>query len=314
MKNFFSMMCLLGLFGVSYANDAVELRAGVILDKTSQSVITMLPGGGVAAFDLQTGETRWSSAHADKPLKVQSGQVLSQKEVHQKGLLTLVYQSVTDGAIHKSIDLDLPRKVMANVINGAGPYFEISPTHTHPENQLHWIFRGKKISGVAPRKEHFFSNKESARRPKYLIKSGLIDLDFNNHKATNGHISTAHKAKQSRIEQTVLNDVTGRQFLSQDGKHVLVSRRIDSNKAIQYQWQIHKLSGEMLGLLIADNSYAPFVVEGELLLFMTAAKGSLVDNKLIKTTPFLTAVDLQTNQVLWENAVRSIKYFGQLPH
>ena len=312
MKKFLLMLSVFGTVNAVSANESVQLRTGVILDKTTQSLVAMLPAGGVAAIDLATGNTKWASAQADKPLAIKDGRILSQQAVNQKGLLTLVYQNIANGEVQKALDLNLPRDVMAHVINGTGQNFQIA-NKDNQSDQLQWSFRGSKIRGAAPDSDSVLTRGTTNRQPEPRLKSGLINVNFSNLSATASDLAAQTTSIKKAIEKRVLPQIQGRQFLSQDGKHVLVSQRIADNKAIKYQWQIHTLAGESLGSLQTKESYAPFVVEGNLLLFIAPETGRFESNKLTNNSPLLIAHNLQTQSTVWQQAVRSTRYFGQRP-
>ncbi|MCX7554704.1 hypothetical protein OS175_12510 [Marinicella sp. S1101] len=310
------IMTLLSIFGMSTAANAdepVELRTGIILDQSSQTVVAMLPEKGITAIDVTSGETKWSSAIADKPLVIKNGQILSQQQVNKKGLLALVYQSVSNGSVTNTVEVNLPRDVMANVVNTTGTDFKIAMNQASQGNQLEWSFRGKKVRGAAPDVDELINQGVNLSSSEPGIKTGFIGIDFNNAAATTSATNITRNKNSRAIEQRVLPQITGRQFLSQDGKHVLASVRVPSDREMKYNWGIYTRSGELLSSLPADYSYAPFVVTGNLMLFIAPETGRVVDNKLTNNAPMLTAINLQNQQKVWQNAVRSTKYFGQLP-
>jgi hypothetical protein len=313
MNKFVILMGFFGALNAAIAGDTVQLRTGVILDPSSKSLMVMLPAGGIAAVDLTTGNTKWSSSEADKPLMISNGQILSQQKVNKKGLLNLVYQSVETGVVQNTVSLTLPRDVMANVVNGTGNDFQIGKNPSAQTSQLQWQFRGNKIRGAAP---DSVTNSQPAGNSNLLtqnIKQGLINLDFSNRQAAIANVTEAFNSPKAAIEKRVLPQVEGRQFLSQNGQHVLASVRTDDNKAITYAWNIYALNGDLLSSFNASHSYLPFVVEGNLMLMIEPETGRIEAGKLVKNSPLLKAINLTTQSPVWQYAVRSTKYFGQLP-
>lgn len=314
MKTLILLFSALGIAHATTGDEAVHLRTGVILDPASQSLIAMLPEGGVAAFDVNTGTTKWSSPETDKPLLVRSGQLLSQQQVNKKGVLSLVYQSLSDGKIHNKILLELPNDVMANVVNTTGTDFKIAANRASNKQQLEWSFKGKKVTGAAPDSEDLLNKNAFRQQQTSAVQQGVIELDFDSRLANPSNENVVKNSIKKSIESRVLPNKTGRQFLSQDGQHVLVSQRIPSNKTIEYQWHIHSVDGELLGSLKKDISYAPFVVSGQLMVFIAPETVRVENNTFTNQAPLLTAIDLQKKETVWENPIRSTKYFGQVPH
>ncbi len=314
MKLIMLMLGVVGINQVASSSEAVQLRTGVILDPASQSVVAMLPEGGVSAFDIQTGMTRWSSTESDKPLLIQGNQLLSQQSVNKKGVLSLAYQSMNDGQIQNQVALDLPNDVMAHVVNTTGTEFKIAANLASQKQQLEWSFKDKKITGAAPSIENFLTQGATNRHAASEVQKGLINIDFGSTNAQAATDAVERNSIKKSIETKVLNNVSGRQFLSQDGAHVLVSQRLPGNKAIEYQWKVFTASGKSVGTLKNNLSYMPFVVSGNLLIAVAPDSVEVNSNTFSNHPPLLTAYNLESQKMVWQNPIRSIKYFGQVPH
>lgn len=313
MKILLIILSSFGILSAASAEGPVHLRTGVILEPSSKSVMVMLPAGGIAAVDMATGRTKWSSSSADKPLAIKNGQLLSQQKVNKKGLLALAYQSIETGDIKSTVELTMPRDVMANVINGTGTHFQIATSSASSDNQLHWSFKGKKVKGAAVESNVILKQGFNKNRPQQIIKQGMINLDFSNFQATTAELNDQHTPTKAAIEKRVLSNVAGRQFLSQNGQHVLASVRTNSNKSISYDWNVYSLNGELLSSFESPHSYAPFVIEGNLMFIIEPETGRFESGKLTKNSPLLKAISLETKSPVWQYAIRSTQYFGQLP-
>lgn len=313
MNKFMIILGALCMLSVGFANDAVKLRPGVLLDATTQSVFVMLPEGGIAAIDVTTGKTRWSTALSDKPLLLVNGRLLSQKQNNESGLLSLVYHSITNGEILNEVELNLPTSVMAAVVDGPGYAFNIEADSNLQNNQLLWSFKGNKVQGMAPELPALSDKNAIRSQSTQPIKFGVIDLDFSNNNAHSSMLTASPSSVKIKTEQKVLAGVEGRQFLSQNGQHVLSTRRTDDNQSISYHWHIFKLNGESLATFQSAHSYAPFLVEDNLLFIIEPETGRLEGGKLVKNPPLLKCINLPDGQSIWQLPIRSIKYFGQLP-
>ena len=309
MKKSFLTLCAAAFINSSFASDDTQLRTGILYDRSTQSVVTMLPDGGVAALDVQTGENKWLSAAADKPLAIVDGQLISQKQSPKPQELTLVFQNLSTGDSLNSVNLPLPSGVAPTVVDGAAHQFNIQWLDNAPTNQLQWTFRGGTAQGIAPAEA--FNNRNASFNNDG--QSGLIELDLNGRSATLNSRSTAQINTRVVIEKRMLTDVPGRQFISQDGQHILVSNRIDSNQQLSFQWQLFDRAGQLLMQRVSAHSYTPFLVAGDQLLIIEPATGQVINGELVRIPPDLKAINVSSGQVSWSTPVRPIAYFGPMP-
>ncbi len=312
MHKYLLTLGLLGLMGSSLASEPITLRSGVILDNTQQTAIVMLPGGGIGALDLNTGGYKWTSAASDKPIAFVNGRLLSMKQNSSTGLLSMVYHNSNDGKAENSMSVELPQQVMASVVDGASHQFIIE-TKTGNQNQLQWRFSGGKAQGIAPVSLAMLEQNNQAAATQNTTLSGVIVIDAADSTLSNSPGNEGFDVTSAVIEQPLLPNKQGRQFLSQNGSHILVSERITSKKAITYQWTIYTQNGDLLNTMMSPLSYAPFVVVGDQILFIEPAKGEIIDGELVKNPPLLKSYGIQSKKKSWEQPVRAIKYFGQLP-
>ncbi len=208
-----------------------------------------------------------------------------------------------------NVHLAMPAGVAPTVVDGAAHQFNIQLLDNAPSNQLQWTFRGGTAQGIAPAEA--FNNRQAAFQNDTL--SGLIELDVQVRTATlNNRASTAINT-QVMTEQRLLTDKPGRQFLSQDGQHVLVSNRIKSNQQVSHQWQLYDRAGQLLMERVSPHSYTPFLVADGQLLIIEPANGQIINGELVRMAPNMKAIDVSTGQTSWSTAVRPITYFGPLP-
>lgn len=309
MKKSFLTLCAAAFINSSFASDDTQLRTGILYDQTTQSVVTMLPDGGVAAIDIQSGENRWLSAAADKPLAIVDGQLISQKQSPKPQELTLVFQNLNTGDALNNVNLAMPSGVAPTVVDGAAHQFNLQWSHSAPSNQLQWTFRGGAAQGIAPAEA--FTNRSASFSDGG--QSGLIDLDLNARTASLNSRSITEVNARVVIEKQLLTDIPGRQFISQNGQHILVSNRIDSDTKLSYQWQLFDRSGQLLMQKVSAHSYAPFLVAGDQLLIIEPATGQVINGELHRNPPNLKAINLSSGQDSWSTSVRPIAYFGPMP-
>ncbi len=298
----------LALISHSATVNSTTLRSGVILDNSHKNVMFMMPEGGMASVNLQSGMINWRSTASDKPLTIAGGYLLSQKQSQQTGSLSLVYHDIKSGETQGTVSMVMPEQVMATVVDGVGHQFKLEPVIDN--SHLQWSFSGGKAQGIAPSNSRLDTSASRGQVTNQL--TGTVSIDFN---AMNASIvkNAAYQPTSVNIEKNLLSKVTGRQFLSQDGAHVLVSERIKDNRAINYHWALYTKDGQFLSARISEISFAPFVIVDQRLIFIEPAKVALVDGKLVRYSPVLKSINLRNQKIMWQHPVRAIRYFGQLP-
>jgi len=313
MKKLLLFLVLLSSINIVAANDAVELRSGILLDPISNSAMIMLPEGGIAAIDIATGDNKWASTETDKPLAINSGRLISQTQNSRSGQLALSYLGASNGQLIDSVEVELPLSVVASVVDGPGNSFSISAITSNAQSSLRWNYIGGTAQGIAPddsNLENLFTSNTKSPTPG---RTGLISLNFGAASAETGNQAVDLQPQNSNLEQTVLEGLEGRQFISQDNQHVLVSSRISTTGKAAYQWRIYTTSGNLLGEFNTTISFAPFaVIEGQI-LFIEPSNGAVVNGKLVEQPPTLRAIDLRSGQNSWQRSVRSLRYTGPLP-
>jgi len=268
-----------------------------------------LPDGGIAAVNTQDGTYKWISSASDKPLGIVDGLLISQQQSTQSAVMLLVYHDLNSGDSLNNIQLTLPDQVRATVVDGASHRFNVQQLNENTPHQLQWTFSGGTAQGIAPVKDLT----QSRNQEENDSLSGAIDLDTKNRTATISNRTFQVVNTTARIEQAVMTGIEGRQFLSQDESHVLISNRIPSDQKVSYQWRIFDRTGQLLSSLESPHSYAPFVISGSQLLLLEPATGQLVNGELVRNAPLLKAVNLGTGKESWSIKVRPIAYFGPLP-
>lgn len=129
---------------------AATLVPGVVVSEDRRTVLSMTPGGGLAAVAASTGEPIWSSGSADRPLAVDAGRVLAQREVLQPGRLELVAVALADGSTLGTSVISLPDSVRARVGDGLGERFAMSAVTAGGGRFATWDYSSRRVQGVAP--------------------------------------------------------------------------------------------------------------------------------------------------------------------
>jgi hypothetical protein len=96
------------------------------------------------------------------------------------------------------------------------------------------------------------------------------------------------------------------QYLSADGRHVLVSERVgDSRVWDRFRLTIvERASGQRVGEFKSHLAHVPFFVNGAQVVYETGPYSRRVGNDVITEPLKLRATDLQTGQELWNRPIR----------
>jgi hypothetical protein len=135
----------------SPATAVVELRPGVLIDRTRGAIYVGLPAGGVESLDLQTGRSRWSSPDADLPLALRDRILVALKEETRPGAgLPLVALDVEqNGRQLWSLTAPLPPGVIALVTDTLHRSFRSTARVEGNHVIVSWSYRGAPVQGVA---------------------------------------------------------------------------------------------------------------------------------------------------------------------
>ena len=109
---------------------------GVVID--SGSVVVMRPGGGIDALDASTGNLRWTSDEADRPLLAEGDRLLAQVATGDAELAVAVLDIAESGRTLAKGTLHLPDGVVASIDDGPEHHFEVRATMTPDGALLAW--------------------------------------------------------------------------------------------------------------------------------------------------------------------------------
>ncbi len=313
MNKFLLTVAMAGVSTTGVASDAVPLRSGILVDATTQSAMIMLPDGGIASIDINSGEDRWTSTETGRPLSIRNGVLLSQTS-SRKGQLSLTYLSTSNGTLLEQISLPVDEAVSPAVVNGPEFSFNIRAVTHNGRDQLQWQFVEQKRSGQLSIDDVLTGRGGQPSALSNQNISGLIDVDFSSRSVlVNRNQSASLEAKQVQREQTLLPNLSGRQFLSEDDQFVLVSTLKAARATREYQWSVYERNGTLVGQTLSTVSYSPFMIIDNTLLFIEPAAGKVVNGSLKAQPSVLRALDLSNGQSVWQRVIRAIRYTGPMP-
>lgn len=283
-----------------------ELWKGVVIDANNTLLYTSNPSGGMDGITISSGEKKWHTDSADRPIVIQGSKIISHRDTKQGGILPLVNIESVSGVTSESRSIELPPTVVARVADSLNQHFNINTIKNKTSLQsIQWHYRKDFIQGISP---------ESPKKNKPIF--GEVSLNASGLLAD---VNTTILAKRplsinTAIEGNFLNAIKGRQFKSISGNHILVSKR-KQDPALweKYQWDIYDLSGQLLGSINNASSYISFHVVDDLILFINLPFIKNSQNNKYEEPLSLQAYSLNTGQRIWQHEIRDFTYKGPYP-
>lgn len=313
------------------AAGAVELRPGVIIDAARQIAYVMNPKGGIDAVRLARGQLVWHSNAAAHPLTAAGGVLVAQVEVPDPGNeLRLRTLDTNSGRMRREMTHVLPGGTRATVVGTVEGAFLVQATATSTEATLLWEFEARPLQGVkpgaldidAPQGERAVAalpqQQQLPPAPSVPPASGVVRIDLQSGRTSAGpqeqRVALAARTLDAAPEVRIAA-ITGQQFVSADGRHVLASERIaDDSVWDKYQWTIfERATGRRVGAITDYRSHAPFMVVGEIIYYETGPFERRTDAGMVGEPLRLRAVNLSTSAVVWTRDIRDTTYRGPLP-
>jgi hypothetical protein len=315
---------------------AVELRPGVVIDAQRRVMYVMNVKGGVDAVGLNRGELVWHSDEAARPVASNTQSLIAQSEPAKAGTreaapatneLLVRVLDVRTGRRRFAIAHALPPGIRANVVGTAEGTFTVRALTTPTDATLAWEYDEAPLQGVRPGALDVDAAPADRRAPpeaaaaRAPTASGALRIDLASGKvaplASAGPLALS-QTQQRRLDVAAAErvaSVTGDQFLSSDGRHVLASERIaDDSIWDKYQWTIiERSSGRRVGSLRDYRSHAPFMVVGTTIYYETGPVERRTGGGVIQEPLRIRAVDLVKGAQLWIRDVRDTTYRGPFP-
>jgi hypothetical protein len=280
-------------------------------------VFTMKPGGGVEALDLRSGAVRWRSAEAARPLAVMGDRLVAQAEPAGAGSLELVSLDVRNGAARAKSRVPIDAAVTASPVDSARATFRAWAEASDSRLTVRWEHSSLSGSGVA---QGYLPAASEGQAPSlgggdatFTTDASSLRLESANARAA---MTDESVARPGLMEASVAGIGGGRQFLSADGRHVLVSERVASAefRIDQHRWTVFdRASGAKLGSFRSVVSAAPFVVVGRTLYYTSPPHQTRRGDKMLRRGTMLRAVDLGAGTEAWTKAVRDPAFRGPFP-
>ena len=323
-----------------------EMSPGVIVDPERQTAYLMLPGGGIHAVDLRSGETLWESAVAAKPLLLHDDLLYAQAEPKGgAGALHIVSLKAKSGeAAGFAVALELPDGVSASVEHDGRDSFAATARMQDGAMFVSWSF----------------SRAATRRSEKPHLRRAILRVDLKSGQAERIEPGEAPVSPGPRLPEAVARaDERGTllraprhvgdwfsapahaeddeaavvlkrwqatsgepaadvplfdgeatiRYASTDDRHLLASRLdVEGDRQNRYVWSIFSLEdGERVATVRRPLVAARFFLSGSSLLHLSPAEHRLVDGERVEAPPAIHAVHVETGATLWTIPVRDFR-------
>jgi hypothetical protein len=312
------------------ASEPVELRPGVVVDVQRRVAYVMNPKGGIDALNLNRGNVVWHTDQAARPVGVSGQLLVAQAEVPRPGNdLQLRLLDIRTGRSRRTVSHALPEGIRATVVGTAEGTFAMQAMTTPSQATLAWQFVDTPIQGVkpgaldvdAPAEQRAAVALQSATQPtaaKAPVATGVIRIDLASGKAAaapQGEKPAFTPRSADVPAQSRVASLTGEQFASADGRHVMTSERIaDDSVWEKYQWTVFETgTGRRLGTLRDYRSHAPFIVVGSSIIYETGPFERRGEEGIVAEPLRIRSVDLSSGKPAWSRDMRDTTYRGPLP-
>lgn len=305
------------------------LHDGVLVAPEHGLVYMMTPDGGIDGINLDTGVVSWRTEEAAKPLALAGDLLIAQAEPDVKGYLPIVSLDTRKaGGAQMVARIALPSTVRARIDDGLGKSFRTwvtadghlasivwnssveSPSGTSPDIVNPTISPAMDASSVAPTERRV----NTAVRHEGAVQLDLISGRSQEVANSRARVQTLHPLRELSADKG-LTGVAGRQFLSIDGRHVLVSERQAGGEIHErYRWTLFELAtGEQLGQVSNRVSAAPFLVAGKGLIYTSSPVSYHQEGRWVDSNLTLRSVDLVSGVERWSHELRDTQYRGPFP-
>jgi hypothetical protein len=297
------------------AEHGALLRDGVLVAPTHGLAFVMRPGGGMDALDLASGTVRWHSDGAAKPLALAGDRLIAQRE-SPVGDLEIVALDARRGARGASSRVPLPAGVAASVADTAERSFRVYAGAAGSQLVVQWE---SSAVAAADAPQGYLPAEDTTQSPS-LDGSASLTMEDSQLALKAAPVADATAAvsrpELRQLSTPLAKAVSGRQFLSADGRHVLVAQMADRDASNLYsrRWTVYdRESGARLGSVPALAAASPFVVRGTTLYHVEPAFATRRDGRLVRHPAGLRAVDLQSGNELWKVTIRESDFRGPFP-
>lgn len=297
------------------------LLEGVVIAPRLGIAYLMHSGGGIHAVDLASGAVRWRSDKAAKPLALAGDRLIAQAVSRDARALQLVSLDARSGASRDSVRIPIPAGVLATVTDTPAGSFRVRADAVGAGLAVYWEATGvgAGAQGILPEIEG--QSLASSDRPGPAMASGAVLLDLAPLRVKDE--PSVRLAESAGLARSTMEELSapavkgpeGRQMLSADGRHVLVTEPLSEASMLErYRWTVYeRAGGGRLGSVPALASATPFLVLDRTLYHTVPAHAVAREGKLVERPFSLRAVDLKTGAEAWAQEIGETDFRGPFP-
>jgi photosystem II stability/assembly factor-like uncharacterized protein len=307
-------------------NESYQLRPGVVVDLSGDRVYLMNPDGGIDAVAIASGERIWHSDAAAMPLGVVDDLLVSRAEYTGEGSnMNIVALAPENGEATVTAALALPADVKPTINETAEAEFIARLRPADDAALISWQFIENADQGIPPGTTESLpggtveGNAAEATALETRTDSGTFRVNLTTGAASvvEGAEVTVHAMPEiAELPQDErLAGLGDRQFLSVDGKHVMVSEPGEFANGLQnYRLIVHeRATGNQVGEVTSHLAAVAFIVADSRLIFETGPFLHRTGAALTQEPAKVRAIDLATGAEAWNRPIRDIEYRGPLP-
>ena len=302
------------------SENSTALLDGVVISPR-QGFAYVMRSGGIDALNLASGKVSWRSDKAAKPLALVGDRLIAQVDGRRGKALELVALDARSGAARDTVRIPLPDGVVATVVDTPAGSFRVRAESAASDLVVRW-----EATGVGASAQGYMPAEDEGQAPSGALSfvSGEAVLNMASPALTLKSEPSVRLAQSASLVRPALEELSapavagieGRQLLSADGRHVLVTEPVDSADFTLYRhrWTLYeRSSGTRLGSVPAMVSATPFVVVGTTLYHTVPAHAVRRDGKFVESPATLRAVNLKAGVEAWKTALLESDFRGPFP-
>jgi len=328
-----------------------ELVPGVVVDPESRILFAMNPQRGIDAVEVASGDLRWSTTLAAKPLLVHDGRLVAQADgAATPGTLSVVVLKVGARLATSLLTarIPLPDGITASVDDALGESFRATASALGADALVAWSYSAYAISGAAPGAKTSGRNvgerlrlelttgrvlppgPDAAPPGPWPTPAGVAHLVESGGLASplwlSGRIFAAFRdpagtalmrwdgpSGEPLPDVSLFGEGVAFRYASADGRHLLGSKLIDA-AGPTWLWRVHSIeTGELVAESRRSSPAAPFFISGSVLVYSSPPDSREVAGQRVYGAPMLHAVHVRSGDRLWDRALRDTAYRGLYP-
>jgi hypothetical protein len=306
-------------------SNSFGLGSTILIDPQGTAYLSN-PEGAITAIKLDSGTQLWTTPKGKsyRPLAISGKFLVAMQEGGEpktgKHLGVALLQSL-DGGEHLVNWVELPPAAWASVKNGLGSSLRTSAAiGADGKVTISWFSEWQReVRATAPDDDESPAGARAAAA-QVESHSGSVEIDPSGRilplSQARASAQQFQPARQDLPDGQRLKGLPETQYISADGKHILVSEMAgNDNDLNKYRWTIYPAaSKESIGVIAAPFPTAPFFVSGSMIIYqlrpyMIREQG----DKMVRSPLKLIAIDLRSGGKLWEHAVLDPEYYGPFP-